>query len=535
MGMFDDLIPNEGKQSTSSGMFDDLIPTSKVDQAGSLGDAFHRSVVSTKGAAQQLVADLAAKNAENQPLSYSEIVGKNAEDSLLPVWLDPTAAYNNAIDYVFSRKPVTEFLGTDDVNDRAVQAEMKVGETAKELKSIPQVPALQRVAGADGAADTLKALGEGGVLEALEGVAALGAESAVPALTGVGAGLLTKNPTVGALAMGGAAGLQERYAQPIEFFEQRGYDLSKREDVERMMARPELMQEAQRRGLTRAMIIGAVSALSGGVASQTIAKGPVKNMVAQMGVQGGMDMGGEATAGLASDGEVDWKGVILEGLGGLATAPIEVVGLNSELRTSIAEKTKKLPEQVTNEDIINEAAEGNNEAREVLKSMGVGEEQLAAISPEKAQEFAARIQNRRDEDSVRAKNRSNDAGGWKPGRKNKEGKWTKGSVQDEIVTLANEREAVNSGEIDPAAASTAGRILDPDLPEAIPITKDGQGDIGDLGIAEAIRRNRHKPTTETALVPTEPDARAQARGKTDEEILTGQKNLAHRERVNEKL
>ncbi|MEP3483320.1 MAG: hypothetical protein ABJP25_02820 [Sneathiella sp.] len=500
-----------------------------------MGDAFHRSVVSTKGAAQQLVADLAAKNAENQPLSYSEIVGKNAEDSLLPVWLDPTAAYNNAIDYVFSRKPVTEFLGTDDVNDRAVQAEMKVGETAKELKSIPQVPALQRVAGADGAADTLKALGEGGVLEALEGVAALGAESAVPALTGVGAGLLTKNPTVGALAMGGAAGLQERYAQPIEFFEQRGYDLSKREDVERMMARPELMQEAQRRGLTRAMIIGAVSALSGGVASQTIAKGPVKNMVAQMGVQGGMDMGGEATAGLASDGEVDWKGVILEGLGGLATAPIEVVGLNSELRTSIAEKTKKLPEQVTNEDIINEAAEGNNEAREVLKSMGVGEEQLAAISPEKAQEFAARIQNRRDEDSVRAKNRSNDAGGWKPGRKNKEGKWTKGSVQDEIVTLANEREAVNSGEIDPAAASTAGRILDPDLPEAIPITKDGQGDIGDLGIAEAIRRNRHKPTTETALVPTEPDARAQARGKTDEEILTGQKNLAHRERVNEKL
>lgn len=52
----------------------------------------------------------------------------------------------------------------------------------------------------------------------------------------------------------------------------------------------------------------------------------------------------------------------------------------------------------------------------------------------------------------------------------------------EQTRLANERDAAASGDIHPAAASTAGRVPRPELPPVMPVDKSGQADTGDLGV-----------------------------------------------------
>ena len=432
-------------------------------EVGDLGDAFKRSLVSTKGAGQQFVADRLEDTAQNAPKSFTDILKSNSNPTteLLGAYASPSALGESAFDYLTSRPAYTELFGDTSPEERAIEAQIAVGETANELSTIPRVPAMNRVAKAEGAGDTISALFENGLIDAGEGILALGAESSVPALAAITTGLVTRNPTVGAAAMGAASGAQERYSQPIEFFSKRGFDLSKREDVERMLASPELMEEAKQKGFTRGIIIGAFAALGGKVASSTLAQAPVKNFTAQMVAQPTIDMTGEVAASGITEGKINWKDVVLEGLGGLATAPVEVIGLNSDIRASIAAKKNKTPDQVTNEDLIDEAVEGNQAAADVLRQMGVTEEQLATMPVDRQEQLAGLVETRQAEDAARL-------------APQEVGKVTNRQFRNNQERLAAEREGIEAGDIDPAAASTAGRTRD-SLPEVMTVGPTNRG------------------------------------------------------------
>jgi len=507
-------------------------------EVGDLGDAFHRSMVSTKGAGQQMIADRLADTAQNAPLGFSDILKNNSNPTteMLGPWASPTAIGETAYDWATSRPAYTELFGDTSPEERAIQSEMAVGETANELNTIPRVPAMNRVAKAEGVGGTISALFENGLLDAGEGILALGAESAVPAIAGVGTALATRKPMVGAAVMGGSAGLQERYSQPIEFFSKRGFDLSKREDVERMMAQPELMEEAKSRGLTRAVIIGAATALSGGLASKTIAQGPVKNMAAQMGAQAGIDAAGEGAAGYVTDGKIDGKAMLLEALGGLATAPIEVIGLNSEIRQSIAAKKNKPVDQVTNEDLIDEANEGNQAAADVLRQMGVSERQLSQMSEGMQESLAksgdeqavADAQDTADAFAVHNRKIDNDAYVETPEYRTKD-----------IPSTGKDGKKRNK----PSNAESVYDEYGNEIAYRIPVESKAKGDLPTgTRITDKLERDIggtvEKPTQQPnsgqggALVPLGPDAREQANPMSDEQVAQAQEQNASTTEIN---
>ena len=140
----------------------------------------------------------------------------------------------------------------------------------------------------------------------------------------LGATIVTRNPAVGAAV--GAAGsyATERYRSPAEFFEEKGFDLSKPDDVHRMLADPEIMREAAERGIIRGLIIGAFDAVSMGVAGRSLAGNPMVEALAQGASQMILGSSGEYTARVAAGQEMDWNEVLAEGFGELATAPIDM-------------------------------------------------------------------------------------------------------------------------------------------------------------------------------------------------------------------
>lgn len=497
-------------------------------EVGDLGDAFKRSLVSTKGAGQQFVADRLENTAQNAPKSFSDILQSNSNPTteLLGAYASPSALGESAFDYLTSRPAYTKLFGDTSPEERAIEAQIAVGETANELNTIPRVPAMNRIAKAEGAGDTIKALFENGVIDAGEGILALGAESSVPALAGIGTGLLTRNPTAGAAVMGAASGLQENYSQPIEFFSKRGFDLSKREDVERMLASPELMEEAKQKGFTRGMIIGTFAALGGKMAASQLAKAPFKNFTAQMVAQPTVDMSGEALASGITEGKVNWKDVVLEGLGGLATAPVEVIGLNSDIRAAIAAKKNKAADQVTNEDLIDEAAEGNQAAADVLRQMGVTERQLSQMSEGMQESLAAS----RDEQAVADAQDAADAFAVN-NRKIDQGAYVETPeyrTKDIPITGANGKKQTK-----PRNAETVYDDQNNPIAYRVPIESKARGDVPTgTRITDKLERDTggtvDRPTKQPgsgqggALVPTGPDAREQANPMSDEQIAQAQ-------------
>jgi hypothetical protein len=490
-------------------------------QVGNLGDAFHRSLVKGKQVGQQILADQMTDRAINQPLGFSEILENNANPGYMPDWAQPVPLMESAYDWAVSREPVTDLFGDTSSEDRAIQAQQNVGMTQNEMNAIPQVQALQNVANLPedaGVMDTVSSLFKGGIIEGGEGILALGAESSLPMVAGVATGLLTRDPAKAAAVMGLTAGGNERYLEPVSYFANQGFDLSKREDVERAMQNPQLMEDAKRRGFDRAVIIGSFTALSGLAAGTNVVQNPVGNMAAQtFGIQPALGAGGEAAAQIAVDGEINWKDITLEALGELAGAPIEVVGLNAELRDSI--RAKKGNDEVTPNDLAEEAQAGNQDAAAILREMGVSDEQLASMSPEFQEIAAGRVENIREEEAARMDPQDPSAG-------------SNRKFKNDQERLAAEQQAVADGDIDPNAASTAGRTHE-GIPDVMPVNQAGQADANDQGINAAIDRNKHRPTTETALVPTEPDATGTVRQPmSDEEVAAAQEQNSQTTEVN---
>ena len=152
----------------------------------------------------------------------------------------------------------------------------------------------------------------------------------------IGAGgattLLTGNPVLGSsvMAMGG---FSREYANEVSrFLEEKGIDLSDEDALKALLNNPEAMQEANQRGVTRALVIALFEmAGQGAVASNIFGKTLARRTGSQMVTEGG----GEAAATAAVGDEVSIKYTLAEtSVGAGSVVPESVVAGKNKLFTS---------------------------------------------------------------------------------------------------------------------------------------------------------------------------------------------------------
>lgn len=156
------------------------------------------------------------------------------------------------------------------------------------------------------------------------------AASLVQAPQIVAAGLAA-GPRGAALASGGMAAEQDYYGSLLSQLGDMGYDVSDNEILAQALQQADVLTKAQEAAGKRAAVVGATAGLGTAVGGKMLggfmAPGvgrEVANVAAQVPVQAGVDMAGEALAQQASGEGYKPGEVVLEGLGGAVTAPVDV-------------------------------------------------------------------------------------------------------------------------------------------------------------------------------------------------------------------
>jgi len=176
------------------------------------------------------------------------------------------------------------------------------------------------------------------------------AAESIPSLAVATGATLIGGPAAGAATMGVTSAVRENATEVDQFFREKGVDFSDPQAAFAILQNPEIMREAQSRGLTRGAIIGIFDAISGGVAGQTLSKSPIGNMLLQGLTQAVLGSGGEAAAQAANGDTLSWADIIIEGLAELATAPLEVAGVGGQMfadRAKKADEARKTQERIT--------------------------------------------------------------------------------------------------------------------------------------------------------------------------------------------
>lgn len=317
---------------------------------GNLGNALKRGGKRVQQGYNQWIAEESAQQAMDTNRSFGEIL-KNVDNppAGMPSLYDPLEVLMAGERWATSRL----FGGAKDI---AKQRFANVGEAQKDIQNLPMSKTarsfMDNVQNADGVLNKLSTaasdpagMGAFGVEVGVEFLPQLLAAAGVTAATGPGGG---------ALVMGGLSGLTERYSSPAEFLNGLGIDLTDPAQLDALLANPEAMQAAQSYGFTRGTIIGTFDALSGGLAGKSLAKSPLANMLLQMPAQAALGGGGEAAAQLATTGKIDPTEVILEAIGELATAPVEVLGVGGQMYSNARDQRIKAVQAKQNADNLGE-------------------------------------------------------------------------------------------------------------------------------------------------------------------------------------
>lgn len=166
------------------------------------------------------------------------------------------------------------------------------------------------------------------------GVTAQSAPQLVPMLIASAA----MGPAAGAAVAGGASALTEFGSGIREFARDNGVDPSDKEGLGRLFADPKMLREAMAHAGKGGAIVGAMDAVSGGLASKTLVPKVFKNQAVrqainaplQAGVQAALGGAGEAGKQLAQKGEIDQPGQVLAEMVG------ELGGIHNPLRDTSA-------------------------------------------------------------------------------------------------------------------------------------------------------------------------------------------------------
>ncbi len=150
-------------------------------------------------------------------------------------------------------------------------------------------------------------------------------DSAPQMAAALGATAITRNPAVGAAVAGAGAYATERYMSPADFLREKGVDLSKPDQVGKLLSDPKMLNEAAHRGVVRGAIMGIFGTLAGGVGGVEMARNPLFDKLAQGLTQAVIGGTQELAAEKATGEAPDWNKIIASGLGQMALTPAELL------------------------------------------------------------------------------------------------------------------------------------------------------------------------------------------------------------------
>jgi len=143
------------------------------------------------------------------------------------------------------------------------------------------------------------------------------AESAPQMAAGIATTAATGNPVAGATVMS-LGGFSREYSNEVNsFLDEKGINLSDSDQAATLFKNPELMEEAQTRGVVRGLVIAAADLAGQGLVAQQIIK---KSLTRQTLAQGSSEFAGESAATAAVGDEQSFKENMTEGLAGGASA-----------------------------------------------------------------------------------------------------------------------------------------------------------------------------------------------------------------------
>lgn len=224
-----------------------------------------------------------------------------------------------------------DLIGTDDA-ENAKQYADALQQTMDRIRAHPKSEIATEAETSmfqDGATigQTLQNIG-GTIIKNPAGVLSWALETAGESLPQLGAALgvtaATRNPVAGIATLGFGSYASERYRAVPDFLAEKGVDLSKPEGVQRILSDPDLLREANDKGVIRGLIVGAFDAASAGLAGVPLAHNPIVEAFAQSAQQGISGMLGEYFARKASGQPVDWGEIFAEGMAQIATTPVDL-------------------------------------------------------------------------------------------------------------------------------------------------------------------------------------------------------------------
>lgn len=229
------------------------------------------------------------------------------------------------------------------------------------------------------------------------------AESGPQIAAGLATSYITGNPVTGGLVMSGG-GVSREYANEVNtFLKKHDFDLSKPETLNKIINTPELFNEAQSRGITRGLVIGAADfAGQLGVMQQIIRK----SLTRQAGVQSFSEGGGEALAQKSVGDDLSVKEVATEAVAGTGSViPEALVAKNPifvkrykdgevEYNTAAADLARLL-RQISNEEGLNLAD---------IKTQGGAKQTLEAAHEEISGQIDALVKNEAIKSRISPKN-----------------------------------------------------------------------------------------------------------------------------------
>lgn len=311
-----------------------------------LGNSVSRFALSMPQAWNQWMASGASERAADQSRSFGQIY---ADERARPMFDFGYLGNSGLIDTAVG--PVTDIVtaGSRFLTSRLAEAfsgdqkaaaafyQQQAGEFAKRIAATPMDEAGERYKqlyvglkpSGDVAQDFRNFVGTvaadpAGFVSFLTQVAA---ESVPLMAVATAATAATRNPALGASVMGAGSFAREAGTSPMEFFQEKGLDVSTPEGAMQAISDPAIMQEAMDRGLARGVVISAMDAISGGMASKALAQNPLANVALQSVLQAAFGGAGEAGGQIAAGQQFNISEVLLEALAEFVTAPAEVAGV----------------------------------------------------------------------------------------------------------------------------------------------------------------------------------------------------------------
>ena len=293
-----------------------------------VGNTAERASARIMGGVNTSLMSSTAQRYADKDKSFGQLVDDSASKIggvSYPVLSDVIAAGARYADARFA-----EMIGTDDKANAQYHAD-QVARSRKWMESAPQSFMAQSfLAGwkkADAPVEAFANFGHAVAANPLGAVAlafeTLG-ESAPQMMAGLAATLTTKSPAAGIGVSGATVYATEKNTSVPDFLRDAGIDLARPADVDRMLADPKILEEANNRGMIRGAIVTAFDMLSMGFAGRSLAANPMVEAIAQAAQQAITGSLGEYSAMVASGQKVDLQDVILEGAVGIAGAPVEM-------------------------------------------------------------------------------------------------------------------------------------------------------------------------------------------------------------------